>query len=113
MIAFEVRLNGKRICIAGAEDLAVLNTIVTAAGTLGAKTIPPRPGDTEKDLFYSVGGLTSRPDPKKDVHLNWKSIAPLKVGDVIQVKVVEVKNADPPKSRKKAISRAQHPKTQK
>lgn len=113
MIALEVRLNGKRICIAGAEDLAVLHTNVTAAGTLGAKTVPARPDDTENDLFYSVSGLTRRSDPKKDVHLNWKSIAPLKIGDVIQVKVLEAKKADPPKSRKKATPRAQHPKTQK
>lgn len=106
MIAFEVKLNGKRICIAGAEDLAVLHTNVVAAGTLGAKTVPARPGDTKNDLFYSVSGLTRRSDSKKDVHLNWKSIAPLKVGDVIQVKVLEVKKADPPKARKKAARRS-------
>ncbi len=102
MIAFEVRLNGKRICIAGAEDLAVLHTNVVAAGTLGSKTMPARPGDTKNDLFYSVGGLTGRSDPKSDVHLNWKSMAPLKVGDVIQVKVLEVKKATRTKARMKA-----------
>jgi hypothetical protein len=43
MIAFEVTLNGNRICIAGGDDLAVLNTIITASGKLGAKTVPARP----------------------------------------------------------------------
>ena len=105
MIAFEVMLNGKRICIAGAEDLAVLNTIVTASGKLGPKTVPARPEDTNGEVFYSVGGLTRRPDPEKDVHVRWKSIAPLRVGDVIQVKVLEVKKADRAKSRKKAARR--------
>jgi hypothetical protein len=103
MIAFEVRLNGKRICIAGADDLAVLNTIITASGKLGPKTIPARPDDTNGEIHYSVGGLTARRDPEKDVHVRWKSIAPLKVGDVIQVKVLDVKKADRAKSRKKAV----------
>lgn len=102
MIAFEVRLNGKRICTAGAEDLAVLNTTINACGKLGRKTVPARPDDTHGEVFYSVGGLTARPDPEKDVHVRWKSIAPLKVGDMIQVKVVDVKKADRAKERIKA-----------
>jgi hypothetical protein len=103
MIAFEVKLNGKRICIAGAEDLCVLSANVAAAGKLGLKTVPTGShDDTAPDLFYSVGGLTRRPDPKKDVHLRWKSVAPLSLGDLLAVKVVEVRKADRPKSRKKA-----------
>ena len=35
MIAFEVSHNGKLVCIAGANDLAVLNAIVSASGKLG------------------------------------------------------------------------------
>src|SRR5688500_6127350 len=34
MIAFEVKVNGRRVCIAGADDLAVLNTIISASGKL-------------------------------------------------------------------------------
>ena len=105
MIAFEVRLNGKRICIAGAEDLAVLSTIVTASGKLGAKTAPARPDEIDGEVFYSVGGLTARRDPKQDVHVRWTSVAPLRVGDVIQVKVLDVKKADRAKSREKAVRR--------
>src|SRR3954453_8396817 len=101
MIAFKVSLNGKRVCVAGAEDLSVLNAIVTASGTLGKKTVPARPGETS-EIFYSIGGLTSRRDPNKDVHLRWKSISPLKVGDVVQVTVVESEKVDRPKSRKSA-----------
>ncbi len=106
MIAFEVRLNGRRICIAGAEDLCVLTANIVATGMLGVKTIPAgRDDDSVPDLFYSVGGLTRRPDPKKDVHLRWKSVAPLRVGDVLEVKVVEVSKADRPKSREKDARR--------
>ena len=105
MIALEVRLNGKRVCIAGADDLAVLSAHVTACGKLGNKTVPARPDDTTGEIFYSVGGLTARPDPTKDVHMRWKSVAPLKVGDVIQVEVVETDKPDRAKSRTKAKPR--------
>ena len=103
MIAFEIRLNGKRICIAGADDLAVLSAHVTAVGKLGAKTVPARPDDSEGTVHYSVAGLTARPDANKDVHLRWKSIAPLQIGDVVEVRVLKVKKADRPKSRTKAV----------
>jgi hypothetical protein len=106
MIALEVTLNGRRICVAGAEDLSVLSTIVSAGGKLGKRTVPPRPGDETFDIYYSVGGLTSRLDPAKDVHVNWKSVAPLKVGDVIQVRILETRKVDRAKSRKNAERRA-------
>jgi hypothetical protein len=109
MIAFEVSLNGKRVCIAGAEDLGVLNAIVSACGRLGKKTAPARPDETH-DIFYSVGGLTSRRDPKKNVHLDWKSIAPLRVGDTVQVRVIETQKADRAKSRTKTKPRRANPK---
>ena len=102
MISLEVSLNGKRICIAGAEDLGVLNASVSACGRLGNKTVPARPGETKSDLFYSVGGLTSRKDPNKDVHLRWKSISKLRVGDLLQVRIVETDTVSKPKHREPA-----------
>jgi ATP-dependent Clp protease adapter protein ClpS len=102
MIALEVRRNGKRVCIAGADDLAVLSAHVTAVGKLGTKTVPARPDDTTGEIHYSVGGLTARPDPKKDVHLKGKSVAPLRVGDVIEVRVLETERVDRATSRTKA-----------
>ena len=101
MIAFEVTLNGKRVCIAGAEDLGVLSVSLSACGRLGKKTVPARPEET-CDIFYSVGGLTSRRNAKKDVHLDWKSIEPLSPGDIIQVRVIETEKVDRAKSRSKA-----------
>ena len=105
MIALEVRLNGKRVCIAGADDLAVLSAHVTACGKLGSRTIPTRPDDPTGEMHYSVGGLTARADSKKDVHVKWKSVAPLRVGDVIRVKILETDKADRPKSMTKAKPR--------
>ncbi len=57
MLAFEVKLNGERICVAGMKDLAILNAGVTAAGPLGEKTVKVRP-DEDREIFYSVSGLT-------------------------------------------------------
>jgi hypothetical protein len=94
MIAFEVRKNGKRVCIAGAEDLAVLSASISAVGKLGKKTVPVRPDQTTSEIHYSVGGLTARPDPDKDVHVRWKSITSLKVGDTIEVKILETEKVD-------------------
>ena len=102
MIALEVRKNGKKVCIAGAEDLAVLTTSITAVGKLGKETVQARPDETKGHIHYSVGGLTSRPNKDKDVHLRWKSVAPLKVGDVIEVRILETEKVDRAKSRIKA-----------
>ncbi|SRR5258705_12140176 len=103
MIALEVTLNGKRVCVAGAEDLAVLNAIISAGGKLGKKTVPPRHENPRwHHIDYSVGGLTARPKPANDVHVRWKSVAPLKVGDVIQVRILETKKVDRAVSRTKA-----------
>jgi len=102
MIALEVSLNGKRVCIAGAEDLGVLSTHVAACGKLGKKAVPARSDDFTGEIHYSVGGLTRRKDSAKDVHLSWKSVTPLKVGDVIQVRILETDKADRAISRAKA-----------
>jgi hypothetical protein len=105
MIALEVRKNGKRVCIAGAEDLAVLSAHISASGKLGKKTVPARPDQTTGEIQYSVGGLTARPDPNKDVHVNWKSVAPLRVGDVIEVRILETDKCDRATTRTKAKRR--------
>jgi hypothetical protein len=105
MIAFRIKLNGKTVCTAGADDLTVLSAHITASGNLGKKTVPVPPGNTIREVHYSVGGLTSRPNSQRDVHLRWKSIAPLKIGDVVQVKVIEATKADRPKTRTKASKR--------
>ncbi len=51
MIAFEITLNGKTVCLAGAEDLSVLTANVSAVGKLGSKTIPARPDETTGDVI--------------------------------------------------------------
>jgi hypothetical protein len=97
MIAIEVRLNGKYVCVAGADDLALLSAHVTAVGKLGKKTFREKTADIP---FY-VGGLTGRRDSKKDVHLKWKVAPLLKVGDVVQFKILNTEKVDRATSSKR------------
>jgi hypothetical protein len=57
MIGFAVYLNGKKLTLAGADDLYVLNAIVTAVGALGKVSARNRKR-SGVDLHFSVGGLT-------------------------------------------------------
>ena len=54
------------------------------------------------EIYYFVVGLTGRKDPKKDVHVRWKSVTALAVGDVLQVRILETDLVDPPQRRENA-----------
>lgn len=99
MIALQVSHNDVPLCVAGASDLAVLNTIVNAIGVLGSDTKSLHDGPTEEpDLFLSVGGLTSRLEGTNE-HLRWLEHTPLAVGDCIKITILEIDEVDPPVSR--------------
>jgi hypothetical protein len=102
MIAFEVSLNGKRLCTAGAEDLSVLTAVVTACGRLGEKTVPARPDQKGREIHVHIGGLTARRDPNADVHVNWNKTRFLEVGDVLKVRIRETDKVDRSTARTKA-----------
>ena len=94
MIGLAVYLNRKKLTVAGADDLAVLNAIINAVGELGRSTIPL--GKRGKpDLWLSVGGLTSRPEGTEDEHLSWVRHKRLRVGDKITVEVVRTERPHP------------------
>ena len=93
MIGLAVYLNRKRLTVAGAEDLGVLNAIVTAVGDLGASTAQVHP-KRSVDLHLSVGGLTRRAEKMPDEHLRWVNLRRLKVGDRISVKVIRTAKSD-------------------
>jgi len=87
MIGLAVYLNGRKLTVAGAEDLSVLNAIVGAVGKLGKATA--RAGKrTGVRLHLIVGGLTGRPDGLEDEHLRWIDHRPLRVGDRVSVRIV-------------------------
>ncbi len=96
MIGLRVRVNGQHLCVAGAEDMAVLNAIVNAVGNLGALTVKQRPDETP-EIYLRVGGLTGRADGQ-DEHLTWAGELRLKPGDKVEVEVLETSEAEPPKT---------------
>lgn len=101
MIALKTDLNERQICIAGAEDLCVLNSIVNAVGKLGDLSQSRGDSSEAPDIFLSVGGLTGRTNAD-DEHLRWMEHQALSVGDEIVITVVEVAEADLPTARMSA-----------
>ena len=85
MLCFDVRLNGQRVALGGVGDDGVLNAIVGCVCQKG------RPQDEPCALELSVGGLDDHD------HLRWVEQHPLKVGDHIEVVIVEAEQPDVPK----------------
>ena len=81
MRAFDVSLNGKKVCLAGIGDDGVLSAIVNWVA-----------GDRAADLFLEVGGLVN---PIRE-HVAWLEQKPLRVGDEIRIKIVETTSTDKP-----------------
>lgn len=86
MEAFEVQINGHRLCLAGVAD-GVLSVIVNCVGG-------PERG---RRLFMSVGGL----DRGSDEHLRWPAPS-IGVGTEVLIRVVEADAVDPPEQRYRA-----------
>jgi len=101
MIAVEVFLNGKKLTVAGAEDLCVLSATITATGKLGKISGGTKSEKEKADIHLRVGGLTSRPEPQEDEHLTWVNGRALRVGDKVEVRIVETKK---PHAHKKTSS---------
>jgi hypothetical protein len=96
MLALEVVLNGNRIAVAGADDLNVLNGMVTAVGKLGRKASGTKAQPKGYDIRLSVGGLTGRQGGIPNEHVRWEEMKKLKVGDEVLIRVLRARVADPP-----------------
>jgi hypothetical protein len=84
MIAFEIYLNGQKLCRAGISDSGVLSAIVNwSVATMAS-------GTRNEGLFLNLGGLVN-PEGK---HVSWINQKPLAVGDRIQVSIVEADSVD-------------------
>lgn len=95
MRAFEVHLNGKKVCTAGLPRDCVLTAIVNHVSNPG------------EGFGLTVGGLNCAIDE----HVRWKN-ARLRVGDEVRVKIVETDSVDRPSKRFKR-DRAKELETQK
>ena len=83
MRAFEVHLNGERLCVAGFDGDGVLNTMIDQVA-----------GSGRRDICFRVGGLITATDE----HVRWINLR-LKVGDEVALKVVETESVDMPAQR--------------
>jgi hypothetical protein len=90
MIAFEVYLNGEKLCTAGLGDLGVLSAILSWRGTQ-----PYQDGTAPKlaSLEFTISGLTS---PAGD-HVRWAE-PQVHLDDEIRIRVVETSQADEPQN---------------
>lgn len=84
MKAFQVHLNGRKLCTAGFRERGVLTAIVDYVGV--------RDGN---ELALTVAGLISR----KREHVGWVKGRKLRSGDEILGKIIDTKSADSPRER--------------
>src|SRR5260370_1898471 len=83
MRAFEISLNGKRLCLAGVGKDGVLSTTITHV-----------PFRKRRETRLYVGGIVL----PQDEHVFWKQSI-LHLGDELQLKVVEKDTVDVPRER--------------
>ena len=97
MIALEIFVNGRKVSLAGAEDLSVLTGIVNAVGKLGKKASRGKKAHGKSnDLWLTVGGLTDRADGSLNEHLRWVAHKKLKIGDRVEIRICKATVADSP-----------------
>ena len=90
MLCLEVAVNGERHCLAGVGEVGALSAFVTWVGTPPWEGAPAVSGPT----YLSVTGFSGFTDDQR--HLHWGDVTfPLRVGDVVTVKVVEATEPDP------------------
>ena len=88
MRAFEVFVNGERLCLAGIAGRCVLTVIIDhVKGKV----------DPVDDVDIHVGGLIS----DTDEHVEWTNTK-LNTGDEVRVRIIESDSADEPKERRHA-----------
>ena len=92
MLAIEVELNGKRLVIPGAKDLALLTAQVAAGVGAEKRTLQV---DLDNFRLHAMG-MTSSESASPMVNLTWISSLPLKVGDSVTFRIVQVEQPDPP-----------------
>ena len=94
MLAFEVFVDGERICVAGMADWAVMSVILTAVHE--GETAAGRPREGKLDV--STGGMSEKDGDGVAYHARWPRID-LAVGSQVTVNVLDTDDPDPPLNR--------------
>jgi hypothetical protein len=82
MRAFEISINGERLCLAGASNASVFTAIIEYLGR------------DEEHLHLHVGGLLI---PEQE-HITWQDSS-LSVGDDVRIRILESDKIDAPTER--------------
>jgi len=89
MPAFKVRVNGKKVCVAGIDGKGALSAHVIWVRRKGARVA--------HELSLGVAGLQSATGD----HVVWHDALPLKIGDEVCVEVIDAARLDKPTLTKK------------
>ena len=87
MIAFEIYVNGQKVCTAGSAGLDALTTGITFSR-------PKQPAQREAGTYLTIGGVVIEPEEI----VNWDH-RQLHIGDMVEVRVVDASEVDEPKTR--------------
>ena len=100
MIAFNVYLNGSKLCSAGVGDDGVVSADVTWVRRTGNRRKPNTPAE---QLTMDVGGI----DGPADEYVRWHEGRMLQVGDEIRIKIVDTDTVDRPPIRRPIHEKSQ------
>ena len=100
MLAFELFVDDRRICLAGMEDWAVMSVILT-----GVRRRQDDPDDSGR-LDVSAGGLSETGADGADYHQRWEKVD-LAVGSKVVINLVETDRVDPPVRRYRSDRKVQ------
>ena len=102
MLAFELFVDDRRICLAGMEDWAVMSVILS--GTRRRQDDP----DDQGRLDISAGGLSETDPSGASYHARWERVE-LQVGSRVTINLVETDRPDPPIRRYRSDREVQEP----
>ena len=85
MVAFEIKINGKKRCVAGLNE----------AGNLIASLWWTKQKGTRQKAWLTIGGVTGEPG-NSDRVLSWVDDDSLRVGDRVSIRIVQATTVDPP-----------------
>lgn len=98
MIAFEVTVNGNKVCVAGLEDLGVLSAILSWADRVPRSDAQTNEEYPTQELTLEVGGLQSARVNQAEQCISWVR-RQLKVGDIVTINIKNLDSVDEPESR--------------
>lgn len=101
MVAFQISIDGQRVCTAGIGDLGALSVIATWVRrvTPGPAADEDRSEPFEEELTLDVAGLTHDTDGA-DVNVKWLERS-LRVGQRLTVAIVDTSDVDDPTTRRR------------